>query len=152
SPLWALASAMPTSVEIEKLIETSNVLGGRYKATVTLKGSQAVVKAMLNRDAKNKVNDAKINAILVAKTVIKAFETIGSVKCNFVDESNPKRLFSTVVTVGDIMAFTDGKLSMDKLLDSIVVEQYANTSAPPALQNPDASPSQWGTTETIKAG
>jgi hypothetical protein len=150
SSACAAATSMPSHTDIEKLIETSNVLGGKYRATVTLNGTQAIVTAMLNRDAKNKVNDAKINAILVAKTIMKAYDAVGSVKCNFVDESSPNRVFSALVTVGDIIAFTEGKVSMDRLLDSIVVDQYANRSAPP-VQRQNA-PAEGSPVETINAG
>lgn len=109
------ASDLVTSVEKAKILAT----GTRVSAAVN--GNEAYISTYKNAKATD--NDCKIEAVLIAKTIMDmAPDEITRATIYFYSTANiSKRKFVTV-TAGDVKAFGSGQVGQEQLLSSLSVK------------------------------
>ncbi len=119
-PLTA-ASAAPSSQDLVSAIEKAKVLSTGTRVAASVNGAEAYVSTYRNARATD--DDCKIEAILVAKTIMDlAPADISRVTVYFYNALRLNKRKEVAVTAGDVKAFGAGQLSQEQLLASIAIK------------------------------
>ncbi len=121
-------SSMPTAAEaalsagqIITAVEQGKILANGTRVNAAVNGAEAYVSTYRNARAND--NDCKIEAVLVAKTVIDLAPTdISRVTVYFYSSANLNKRKVVSVTVGDVKAFGAGQLGREQLLASLNIK------------------------------
>ena len=112
-PLTA-ASAAPSSQDLVSAIEKAKVLSTGTRVAASVNGAEAYVSTYRNARATD--DDCKIEAILVAKTIMDlAPADISRVTVYFYNALRLNKRKEVAVTAGDVKAFGAGQLSQEQL-------------------------------------
>lgn len=114
-------AANATSSGLTSLVNKAKILS--YEARVTVSGSEASLSAYANPKATE--NDLKIDAVLVAHAIMKAYPTIAVVRAQFLDTRDSRRWSSIEVHAGDVRHFAMGGEDKRLLLNSLIVHSTA---------------------------
>ncbi|MBX9690643.1 MAG: DUF1795 domain-containing protein [Candidatus Obscuribacterales bacterium] len=114
-------AATPTAAELTKILDSSGVLQKGYKCRVILEKSACTVFSYQNMQSKNKENDCKIDAVLLAKKVFDAAPGLARVKVKLLDPRGTGACKNVTITLGDITAFSSGKVNMQSLMNSLEI-------------------------------
>lgn len=119
-PLTA-ASAAPSSQDLVLAVEKAKVLSTGTRVAASVNGPEAYVSTYRNARATD--DDCKIEAILVAKTIMDlAPADISRVTVYFYNALRLNKRKEVAVTAGDVKAFGAGQLSQEQLLASIAIK------------------------------
>lgn len=111
---------LAADTELEQALADANIMPKLHKFKIVEESSQVTVQTHENFSSKDPVKDCKINAILIAKLVFEKKTEAARVRIMFYNRDN-SAYKQVVVTVGDVSAFGAGKLSQEKLLDSLAI-------------------------------
>lgn len=108
------AAEPKSSEKLKKAIEAAHILKDT-NISISLTGTEAMVSAYANDDS---ADIYKINAVLIAKEVLKEDPDLAKVRVRFfsLDRKNFKAI---TVTAGDIAAFSSAQLDRERLLASL---------------------------------
>lgn len=116
------AFAAISDSEAVDLLEKAKILAPSIRINARISGSEAEIATYQNPKAN--LNDCKIEAVLITKTLIDASpDQITRVTVYFYNTSSLSSFKAVTVTAGDIKAFGAGAFSKDELLKSLVVKE-----------------------------
>lgn len=125
---------------------SEKVLEGKLNAAkILLPGSRFVVNTgdievtvskFVTDGSKDPDKDCKIEAVMIAKTIMDADATVKRVKTQFYDRGNPTEFRSVSVGIGDVKAFGSGAISGEDLMKSLELNKGSNPNPPLKLDNP----------------
>ncbi len=111
-----------TDSEAVDLLEKAHVLAPTIRMNARISGSEAEIATYQNPKAN--INDCKIEAVLITKTLLDASpDQISRVTVYFYNGSSLSTYKSVSVSAGDIKAFGSGVFSKEELLKSLVVKE-----------------------------
>jgi hypothetical protein len=147
NPLSAWAN-VPTN-ELIKAIEQAHILESGNQVMATQSGTDLQVRTYLNSRSDDKDRDAKIDAMLIAREVMKMDPSIARVRVCFY-ERNLSGYMQITVTASDVAAFGSGSISKDKLFATLDVQRgsrddrnsHPRFTNPMNFHNPGKQPSQ----------
>jgi hypothetical protein len=117
------AFAAVTPGELQAAIDKAKVLAPGITVSVASGGGQVAVSTY--RNSKANEDDCKIDAVLIAKTVMDlAPEGITSVAVYFFNRKDLSTYDQITLSAGDIRAFGAGELSKEQFLSSLKVEHH----------------------------
>lgn len=113
-------------VQLIALVRSARVLDPATPVHVTVDNGEATVSTL--RSAKATDQDCKIDAVLLAKTIMDAFpKDVSRTKLMFSD-SNTGTMSAVTVTTGDVKAYAAGSISKDDLLTSLEITKVDSLS------------------------
>lgn len=121
------ANAAVTAGQLEASIKRANILADGIGVKAEVKNELARVSTYRNRKAND--DDSKIEAVLIAKTIIDAAPEITRVMVYFYTSLDRTRFKEVVVTAGDVKAFGSGQVGQKELLSSITIKEGVNYDA-----------------------
>lgn len=121
------ANAAVTAGQLEASIKKANILADGIGVKAEVKNELARVSTYRNRKAND--DDSKIEAVLIAKTIIDSAPEITRVMVYFYTSLDRTRFKEVVVTAGDVKAFGSGQVGQKELLSSITIKEGANYDA-----------------------
>lgn len=127
-----VAEAATNANELAKKLEGANVLQKGYKCSVAIDKNIAVISTYQNMTSKNPDHDCKIDAVLLARKAFEFSPDLTRVKVKLFDPRGTGASRTVSLSVGDIAAFSAGKVEMQKLLSSLEVVHETAPSAKPA--------------------
>jgi hypothetical protein len=120
-PLILPAQAAVSSADIVNVVEKAKILSTGTRVAAALNGTEAYISTYKNAKATD--NDCKIEAVLIAKTVMDLSPTdITRVTVYFYSSANINKRKFVTVTAGDVKAFGSGQLGQEQLLSSLTVK------------------------------
>jgi hypothetical protein len=124
------AAQAPTPTELVAMLRNAKVVNPLYPLRANLAEHEAVITTQRNPKATDK--DCKIDAVLMAKTLIEAFPgDVLRVKVLFSDYD--KQICSAVkVSKGDVASYGNGSIKQDEFLESLEVQEYKENDNPMA--------------------
>jgi len=134
-----------TANQIINAVEQGKILANSTRVNALMNGAEAYVSTYRNSRAND--NDCKIEAVLVAKTVIDLAPTeISRVTVYFYSSANTNKRKVVSVTVGDVKAFGAGQLGKEQLLASLTIKDDdvpdAASRVSASLQNTESARSR----------
>lgn len=124
--------------ELNKAISEARILPSDTKISVSVSAEQALLSTYVRASSSDPTKDCKIDAILLARTIFAADDSLTRLKARFYD-SQWANYYEVNVTVGDVKAYGDGALSPEKLLSSLELK-FVSTATKAPLK-PDSKPS-----------
>ncbi len=121
------ANAAVTPGQLEASIKKANILAEGIGVKAEVKNELARISTFRNRKAND--DDSKIEAVLIAKTIIDSAPEITRVMVYFYNSSDRTRYKEVDVTAGDVKAFGSGQVGQKELLSSITIKEGANYDA-----------------------
>lgn len=117
TPAWAISDS-----EIVSAIEKAKILAPTIRMNARVGKDEVEVSTYKNPKAEDK--DCKIEAVLIAKTVMElAPGDVPRVIVYFYSSNSLSRFKQVAVTAGDVKAFGSGPMSQDELLRSISIRE-----------------------------
>jgi hypothetical protein len=114
-----------TPVTLLSLVRSAKILDPEYPIHVTLENKEATLTTVRNPKATEQ--DCKIDAVLVAKTVMDTYpKDVARIKL-VLSTGNSDAMHEVTVTTGDIKAYATGTISKDDLLTSLELKKADNT-------------------------
>lgn len=115
------AGAVPTANDLINAIDKGKVLSSGTRVSAALNGQEAYVSTFKNAKATD--DDCKIEAVLVAKTLMDlAPSDISRVTVYFYNAMRINKRKVVSVSAGDVKAFGSGQVSQEQLLTSIFIK------------------------------
>ena len=115
------AFAAISSADIVNTVEKAKILSSGTRVAAAINGSEAYISTYKNAKATD--NDCKIEAVLIAKTIMDlAPSDITRVTVYFYSTANINKRKFVTVTAGDVKAFGSGQLGQEQLLSSLTVK------------------------------
>jgi hypothetical protein len=105
--------------QIETLVNNAKILPSQYKIRAYVHGPEATVVTYRNPKAQDQ--DCKIDAILIAQKVMKAYKPIAVVRTQFCYVNKPTQYDQIEIHAGDVKSFGSGGLTKQRLLDSLPI-------------------------------
>ncbi len=125
----------------EKVLETklnaAKILLPGSRFTVTTGSIEVTVSKFVTEGSKDIDKDSKIEAVMIAKTIMDADPSVKRVKTQFFDRSAPTEFHSITVGIGDVKAFGSGAISGVDLMNSL--ESVKGSTPNPPLGSPETS-------------
>lgn len=112
-------AASTTPAEIEANIKRAKILADGIGVKAAIQNELAYVTTFRMKKAND--DDSKIEAVLIAKTVIDSAPEVTRVMVYFYNRTDHSRYKQVVVTAGDVKAFASGQLDQKALLSSIAI-------------------------------
>jgi len=113
-----------TDSDVVNALEKAQILAPSIRLNARVEPEEVMVATYKNPKAEDK--DCKIEAVLIAKTVMDlAPEQVARVTVYFYSSSTLSKYKEVGVTAGDVKAFAAGTLSKDELLASIKIREDA---------------------------
>ena len=122
------SAGVPVKV-LESKIGAAKILPTKDKFVLTSQGDEAIISKFKIERSKNPDRDSKIEAVLLAKTIMDSDPSIKKVRTRFFDKNNTSAFNSVTVRIGDIKSFAAGSISQDDLLGSLDQVPGTDTSA-----------------------
>ncbi|MBK9203477.1 MAG: hypothetical protein IPL73_13815 [Candidatus Obscuribacter sp.] len=117
-PLGSQVLAAPSATDITSAIDKAKILSSNTRVAAAVNGAEVYISTY--RNAKANDNDCKIEAVLIAKTVMDLSPAdITRVTVYFYNALRRSSRKVVSVSAGDVKAFGAGQLSQDQLLTSI---------------------------------
>lgn len=117
-PLGSQVLAAPTANDITSAIDKAKILSSNTRVAAAVNGAEVYISTY--RNAKANDNDCKIEAVLIAKTVMDLSPAdITRVTVYFYNALRRSSRKVVSVSAGDVKAFGAGQLSQEQLLTSI---------------------------------
>ncbi|MBS1993552.1 MAG: hypothetical protein JSS83_23720 [Cyanobacteria bacterium SZAS LIN-3] len=117
-------SPAPSSEKLITLVQSAKILDPDYPIHITLDKTEASVVTVRHPQATEQ--DCKIDAVLLAKTIMDAYpKTITRVKLVLSDH-NSEAMNELTVTTGDVRAYATGTITKDELLASLEMKKVVN--------------------------
>jgi len=136
-------SGIPGSVEIVALLRNARVVAADYPLRANITGHEAIVTTKRNPAAKDK--DCKIDAVMIAKTLMEAISELLRVKVLFSDYEQ-QQYTEVSLSKGDIASYGAGKLGQNDFLDSLAISTFKENVSPFAVRGGE------GTSTGVSAG
>ncbi|MBY0548915.1 MAG: hypothetical protein K2W95_16710 [Candidatus Obscuribacterales bacterium] len=114
-----------TAEKIAKVVGTESELGGDYKVTAAVNGKEIIIQTWASPKApanmKDRVNDQKIDAVLITKKIMDAFPKteIASCKVRYFDRNERTRYLEVYVVPGVVTSFASGALDQESMLATL---------------------------------
>ncbi|MBP9093635.1 hypothetical protein KBI23_21635 [bacterium] len=107
-----------TGESVEEAVRKAQVIKKDYPVHAVISGREATI--LTRRHPKATDDDLRIDAVLITKSVLDSFNTIGTVQVLFRDEDSSSGK-SVEVTAGDIKTYANGTIDPKKFLATIAV-------------------------------
>ncbi len=107
-----------TAANVEEAVRKSQVVKKDYPVHAVISGREAKILTRLHPKATD--DDLRIDSVLITKSVLDRFNTIGTVQVLFRDEDSSSGK-SVEVTANDIMTYAKGAIDPKKFLATIAV-------------------------------
>lgn len=114
-----------TAEKIAKVVGEQGEVGGEYKVTAEINGPEVIIRTWADVKApaqiKDRVNDHKIDAVLITKKIIDAFPSANFARCRVVyfDRKEQTKFVEVYVSTEVVTAFATGALGKNALLDTL---------------------------------
>lgn len=125
----ATEAAVPEKTLIGKLTAAKIVRPGS-PVVITSNDTEVTVSKHIVDGSTSPENDCKIEAVMIAKTIMDADPTVKRVKTQFYSKSSPTDFSSISVGIGDIKAFGSGAISTEDLMKSLELNKGTNPNPP----------------------
>lgn len=149
-----LVFAALNSKDLETKINAAKILASGSKIEIEISPAEVTInKAASN--SKDPENDAKIEAVLLGKTVMDADNSVKRVRTKFFNSSNPLEYLAVTVGITDIKAFAAGMVSQKDLLSSLELQRASASEIPSFMRDraaAQASASQAISSIKVEAG
>lgn len=127
--LWAPAGSCLTSADIEKLLRTQKLIGAGVQIRSLIQGNEVHISTVPDKNAKDTTERYKIEAVLMAKTIMAADKFIQTVFVRFYDRTSVEQYSEVTVPQFNVKAFGAGSVTEDELLNSLKLERGVDLSA-----------------------
>lgn len=107
-----------TGENVEEAVRKAQVIKKDFPVHAVISGREATI--LTRRHPKATDDDLRIDAVLITKSVLDSFNTIGTVQVLFRDEDSSSGK-SVEVTAGDIKTYANGAIDPKKFLATIAV-------------------------------
>lgn len=107
-----------TGENVEEAVRKAQVIKKDFPVHAVISGREATI--LTRRHPKATDDDLRIDAVLITKSVLDSFNTIGTVQVLFRDEDSSSGK-SVEVTAGDIKTYANGTIDPKKFLATIAV-------------------------------
>lgn len=121
-------AAVAEKTLISKLTAAKIVQAGAPVVITSSDAETTVAKHMGSSPSPD--TDCKIEAVMIAKTIMDADPSIKRVKTQFYSKSDPTEYSSVSVGIGDIKAFGSGAISTEDLMKSLELNKGSNPNPP----------------------
>lgn len=121
APKPAEAARVLNAAQLTKILDSSGILQKGYRCSVVMDNSTATVTSYQNLASKNPDNDCKIDAVLLSKKVFDSCPSLARVKVKLLDPRGSGNHKTITITVGDISAYSAGKITMESLMNSLEI-------------------------------
>jgi hypothetical protein len=135
-------SAKLTGEELSKVVSEAKILPADAKISLSVSAEQAQLSTYVLASSSDPIKDCKIEAILLAKTIFSADDSLTRLTARFYDRQWVN-YYEINVSIGDVKAYGSGQLSSEKLLSSLELkfvstEERAQTKTEPkSISTPD---------------
>jgi hypothetical protein len=137
TPSLVLADA-PSVAAMTQVLRNAKVVNTDRALHLSIGNKRVLI--ITERGAKSTDKDCRIDAVLLAKTLIDTYSSeIISVKVLF-SKADSDKLTQVNVTTGDVKAFGSGQISEDDLLSSLDVQEVSAESAGPGDTSANTTP------------
>lgn len=111
-----------TTTEVVSLLRDAKIVSAANRLTAAISGKEVTV--MTRRGAKLTDDDCKINAVLMAKTIMASYPIINRVKLMYAVEGSDS-CDQVVVRTGDVKSFDSGAVTEEQLLSSLELQRVS---------------------------
>lgn len=111
-----------TTTEVVSLLRDAKIINPANRLTVSIAGREVTI--MTKRASKLTDDDCKINAVLMAKTVMASYPVISRVKLMYAVEGSDS-CDQVVVRTGDVKSFDSGAVNEEQLLSSLDLQHIS---------------------------
>ena len=126
---------------LETKISTAKILPAGSKIVVSSSDTVVTVSTHVGDGSTNVEKDRKIEAVMIAKTIMDADASIKRVKTQFFSKNNPTEYSAVTVGISDIKAFGAGVISSEDLMKSLELVKGSDANSPLAAGGDIASSS-----------
>lgn len=119
------ASASITGADVVSAIDKSKILDASIRVNAQVTPGVVYVSTYKNPKANDK--DCKIEAVLLAKTVMELDATVPRVEIRFYNQNALSKYKKISVSAGDVKAFASGTMSEEQLISSLVLSEEETT-------------------------
>jgi hypothetical protein len=125
-----------TAAKINQVIEAGQSLDTNYRVNSEVSADTVSVRAWLKEASRNREQDCKIDAVLMAKKIIDAFPEITKVTVSYYDrhDSTHQLYYEVIVVAGIVKVFAQGLLPQDQLLATLPLTIHKPQSQPQSSQ------------------
>lgn len=120
TPAWSV-----TASDIINAIDKGKVLAPSIRVNAQVRPDVVYISTYKNLKANDR--DCKIEAVLLAKTVMDLAPEIPRVEVRFYDQTSLNRFKQISVSAGDVKAFAGGTIKEEQLLNGLVLKQEETT-------------------------
>lgn len=118
-------SAAVTGADVVSAIDKSKILDASIRVNAQVTPGVVYVSTYKNPKANDK--DCKIEAVLLAKTVMELDANVPRVEIRFYNQNALSRYKKISVSAGDVKAFASGTMSEEQLINSLVLNEEETT-------------------------
>lgn len=119
-PAWSV-----TASDIINAIDKGKILAPSIRVNAQVRPDVVYISTYKNLKANDR--DCKIEAVLLAKTVMDLAPEIPRVEVRFYEQTSLNRFKQISVSAGDVKAFAGGTIKEDQLLNGLVLKQEETT-------------------------
>lgn len=111
--------------KIAKVVGTHSQLGGDYNVTAAVNGKEVLIQTWTDpktpANMKDRVNDQKIDAVLITKKIMDAFPAAEFTSCRvrYFDRNERTKYLEVYVVPGVVSSFASGALEQDAMLATL---------------------------------
>lgn len=129
-----LSFALPSSAEVESAIKKAAIFPAKKQLTVgKFEDGELSVSTYVEESSSDPDKDSKIDALLIAKTLIGAFSEIKRVTVNFYSQSNSRMLKQATITKPEVISFSAGDVNGSEILSEIKLIDKSSIVRPSAV-------------------
>lgn len=120
APAWSV-----TATDIINAIDKGKVLAPSIRVNAQVRPDVVFISTYKNLKANDR--DCKIEAVLLAKTVMDLAPEIPRVEVRFFEQTSLNRFKQISISAGDVKAFASGSIKEEQLLNGLVLKQEETT-------------------------
>lgn len=120
TPAWSV-----TATDIINAIDKGKVLAPSIRVNAQVRPDVVFISTYKNLKANDR--DCKIEAVLLAKTVMDLAPEIPRVEVRFYEQTSLNRYKQISISAGDVKAFASGSIKEEQLLNGLVLKQEETT-------------------------
>jgi hypothetical protein len=120
TPAWSV-----TANDIISAIDKGKILAPSIRVNAQVRPDVVYISTYKNLKANDR--DCKIEAVLLAKTVMDLAPEIPRVEVRFYEQTSLNRFKQISISAGDVKAFASGSIKEDQLLNGLVLKQEETT-------------------------
>lgn len=125
-PENVLADNVITPAQIEASIREGSDFPAKQQFSIQLNGTEVRVSTYLVKESKQPEQDSKIDAVLIARSVIRKFPDLVRIVTDFYPSVRRGNYRQVSVTKAEILAFASGQVSKDELLTALRSEELVD--------------------------